>query len=95
MKPFKPPTIVKQPSGNSQTSRYPELPPLKKRRISHEADDGQIKVVAAAANILKGPLLPRKFQPPARRKPLEPVENGVLSYPFHENGVEGYYRVVW
>jgi DNA repair and recombination protein RAD54B len=76
----------------------PSPHPLKKRKISHEADDDDVEVIAAAANILKKPHAPKKFQPPPPRKPLEPVQNPSSSLPSNyqaETGVEGYYTVLW
>lgn len=99
MRPFKPPTIVRRPSAKSHPSTYPAPPPLKRRKIAHDADDDvDIEAVAAAANILKKPPAPKKFQPPAPRKTLEPVPNpssGVSSSSPADTAVEGYYIVVW
>ena len=96
MKPFKPPTVVRRPSDHSQLPTYPAPPPLKKRKISLEAND-DLEAIVAAANILKKPPALKKFQPPPPRKPLEPIQNPSSSLPSSqaESGIEGYYTVLW
>ena len=98
MKPFKPPTLVnRQPLHGSQ-SRPSGEPPAKKRRISgNNSTDDKVEVITAAANILKNPKPVRKFQSPAPRRPLNPVQNAGISSQSSasDNGAEGFYNVLW
>ena len=98
MKPFKPPTLVGRPSSGQQLPQF-DGPPLKKRRIGHgnDGDDDNFRAIAAAANVLKQPKPPKKFQAQVR-KPLDVVKNPSSSLPSSsqsENFAEGYFTVLW
>lgn len=97
MKPFKPPTLVKQSSHPTQQAATSLEPPAKKRRISSKAhDDDEAEVISATANILKQPKPAPKFQTPAR-KPLGDVKNpsSLPSSSQNEDASQGYYAVLW
>lgn len=98
MKPFKPPTLLNRPTLPVQHPALSSEPPAKKRRISHDTDDNDADVIAAAANALKQQSNPiRTFQATAR-KPLLVVKNPSSSPIVDSNasvGNEGYYAVLW
>jgi len=94
MQPFKPPTLVGKPAANITQPSATSEPPLKKRRISRDAEH-DVEVVNAAANVLKKPKPPKAFQTPyAARKPLQNVSNPAATVS-PESRTDSYYTVLW
>ncbi|KAM3423360.1 hypothetical protein BST61_g796 [Cercospora zeina] len=96
MKPFKPPTIYKRPQTTQSVPRNSSQPPPAKRRRISEDEEERAETAAAAAKVLKRPEPSLRFQSPAFRSPLVPVENGssqLNSSP--ETVQEQFFVVVW
>ncbi|KAK5164477.1 helicase [Saxophila tyrrhenica] len=103
MQPFKPPSLVRRPSGTSSQPPARSEPPLKKRRLSTETGRDDPEVVSAAAKVLQqpNPSKLKSFQTPyAARKPLQNVANPAPAAPqeppqSQSEGADSYYTVLW
>ena len=97
MKPFKVPTAVARAPSDTTTSHARE-PPLKRKRVAPQSDEGEADAIFAAANVLARPKARSKapFQMPAR-KPLEEVPNpqSVKTTGKPDSGRLEHYTVLW
>lgn len=100
-KPFKPPMIQRKPSQPQRRpdpANVPVEPPLKKRRISSDSDQGA--TTAAAAQFAAIPKPAKKHKTfLTHRAPLGVVNNGPTvgkdSSEAARGAIEGYYTVLW